>query len=114
MAQRSDEEREEWAAAQEGDLHAAGRGGGGEVESGGIGDGFGVVFSVAEHALEGMAGEPDEVAAGVHVEREDERMTERKMKKAGVAMRVERERLLDREDGGGGFKRGLGLGWRSG
>lgn len=42
--------------------------GGGEVERAGVGDGGGGVLAVAEDALEGVAGEPNEVASGVHVE----------------------------------------------
>lgn len=48
---------------------AGGRGGGGgEVEGARVGDGGGGVFAVAEDAVEGVAGEPNDVAAGVHVE----------------------------------------------
>lgn len=45
-------------------------GGGGDVERGCVRDGGGIKLAFAEHAVEGVAGEPNDVASGVHVERD--------------------------------------------
>lgn len=47
---------------------SAASGGGGEVEGARVRDGGGGVLAFTEDALKGMAGEPNDVAAGVHIE----------------------------------------------